>query len=136
MIHMLHTSRLFILRKLMQRIFFINSSIVHRLESAREQTIKSYRTSIAEVIILCCKEELALRSHMESTLSHNTSNFIEILQVVVSHNPLLGEKTCNSPQNATYLSPEIQNQLLEVMGSIARDEVSKAVRNAHYFSLI
>ena len=43
---------------------------------------------------------------------------------------------CNSLQNATYLSLDIQNQLLEVMGSIARDEVKKAVRNARYFSLL
>ena len=50
-----------------------HSSIVHRLESAHEQTIKSnhhYIASIAEVIILCCKQELAFRDHMESTLSH------------------------------------------------------------------
>ena len=73
---------------------------------------------------------------MESTLSHKRGNFIEILQAVVCHDPLLREKTYNNPQNATYLFPEFQNQLFEVMGSIARDEVSKAVRNAHYLSLM
>ena len=87
---------------------------MHRLDSAHEQTIKSnrhYIARIAEVIILCCKQELALRGHMESTRSHNRGDFIKILQVVISHDPLHREKMCNSHQNATYLSLEIQNLL-------------------------
>ena len=58
---------------------------------------------------------------MESTLSHNRGN-LEVLQVVVSHDPLHREKKCNSPQNATYFSPEIQIQLLQFMGSIAMED--------------
>ena len=69
-----------------------HSSIVHRLESAREQTVKSnrhYITSIAEVILLCAKQEFALRGHDESTESHNRGNFREILELVASHDPIL-----------------------------------------------
>ena len=42
----------------------------------------------------------------------------------------------DNPHNATYTSPDIQNQLLEVMGGLVRGEVCKAVQDARYYSLL
>ena len=115
-----------------------HSSIVHRLETAREKTKSNryYIKSLAEILLLCARQELAIRGHKESSESQNKGNFLEILHLLVAHDPILKEKFFNNPHNATYTSPDIQNQLLEVMGDISRDEVCKAVRNAGFFSLL
>ena len=73
---------------------------------------------------MCARQEFALRGHDKSTKSHTRGNFLEILHLIISHDPILTERRLSNPQNATYLSPDIQNQLLGVMGSIARDEVA------------
>ena len=56
-----------------------HSSIVHRLETAREKTIKSnryYIKSLAEILLLCARQELAIRGHKESNDSQNKGNFL------------------------------------------------------------
>lgn len=95
-----------------------HSSIVHRLESAREQTVKSnrhYITSIAEVILLCAKQEFALRGHDESTESHNRGNFREILELVVSHDPILRERILRE----RMLNPQIATVALVYINIVA-----------------
>ena len=49
---------------------------MHRLESAH----RHYIASIAEVILLCARQEFALRGHDESTKSHNRGNLRTCLQ--------------------------------------------------------
>lgn len=116
-----------------------HTSVAHRLDSARAQVIKSnrhYIKTIAEVILLCAKQELALRGHKESSKSLTRGNFLEILSLVAHHDPIIKEKLQEGPQNAKYTSPEIQNSLLEVLGGITRDTICNFIREAHVFSLL
>ena len=69
-----------------------HTSIANRLDSARAQLVKSnhhYIKTIAEVILLCAKQELALRGHRESAKSQNRGNFLEILSLVARHDPVI-----------------------------------------------
>ena len=57
-----------------------NTLIGDRLDSTRRQQIQEnryYLKSIAEIILLCARQDLALRGHRESMESSNRGNFLK-----------------------------------------------------------
>ena len=105
------------------------TSVASRLDSARNEHIRlnrHYLQSVAEVILLCSHLEIALQGHDESNDSLNKGNFCEIVK----------QRLEQGPQNATYLSPEIQNMLLRIMGDMLRKLISDSVRQVGFFSLL
>ncbi len=115
------------------------TSVADRLGSARNEQIRlnrHYLQSVAEVILLCSRLEIALRGHDESNSSLNKGNFRELLEVVAKHDPIVKERLEQGPRNATYLSPEVQNLLLRIMGDMLRKRISNEVKQAGFFSLL
>ena len=114
------------------------TSVASRLDSARNEHIRlnrHYLQSVAEVILLCSHLEIALWGH-ESNDSLNKDNFGEILQVVAKHDLVVEQRLEQRQRNATYLSPEIQNMLLHIMGDVLRKLISDSVWQAGFFSLL
>lgn len=67
-------------------------SITDRLGSARNEQIKQnrhYLKTIAEILLLCSKQEIALRGHKEAEISMNRGNFLELLMLVARHDPII-----------------------------------------------
>ena len=58
------------------------------------------------------------------------------MQLVAKHDLIVKQRLEQGPQNATYLSPEIQNLLLHIMGDMLRKLISDGVRQASFFSLL
>ena len=115
------------------------TSVANCLDSARTEQIRlnrHYLRSVAEVILLCSRLEIALRGHDESDVSLNKGNFREILEVVAKHDPIVKQRLEQGPQNATYLSPAVQNMLLCIMGDMLRKRISEGVQKAGFFSLL
>ena len=115
------------------------TSVANRLDSARREQIplnRHYLQSVAEVILLCSRLEIALRGHDESDVSLNKGNFRQILEVVAKHDPVIKQRLEQGPRNATYLSPKVQNMLLRIMGDILRKRISDSVQRAGFFSLL
>ena len=75
-----------------------------------------YIKTIAEVLLLCSKQEIALRGYRESSDSMNWDKFfLEILNLIGEHDPIVKHRIMHGPKNATYTSPGIQNTLLNIM---------------------
>ena len=85
---------------------------------------------------LCVLQDLALQGHREGEDSHNTGNFLKILELVGNHDSIVGEKLQNVPQKATYTSPEIQNSVLQTMGEMLRSHICVEIKKARVFSLL
>ena len=83
--------------------------------------------SIAEVILLCAKQEVALRGHDESEYS---GNFHSLLKLVGANDDLVRKWLEGSLGNAKYTSPEVQNELLAVMGEMVLETICKMVQEA------
>lgn len=60
--------------------------------------------------------------------SRNRGNLIEILKWSATTDSVAKAILEDSAGNATYLSPQIQNELLNIMGNQIRDRISKKVR--------
>ena len=116
-----------------------SSNVANQLQKSRLELVQSnryYIKSLCKVILLCAKQDLALRGHRESSDSQNQGNFLEILKLISDHDEVIHQKLQNLPGNATYTSPEMQNTLLKVMGSIVRDQICRKLRNASMYSIL
>ena len=51
-------------------------------------------------------------------------------------NTALDEHFKSAPRNATYRSPNIQNQLISCAGSFVREAILREVREASFFSIL
>ena len=91
--------------------------------------------TIAEVILLCAKQELALRGHKKSSKSQNQGNFVEILNLVSRHDPFIKEKLRKGLRMPnTHLQRSKTH--LRVLGGIAQDTICNFIQKAHVFSLL
>ena len=87
--------------------------------------------------MLCCRQEISLRGHRESSDSANRGNFLEIMSLVVAeHDPVIKHKLSDGPRNALYTSPDIQNQLLNTMTCMVRESICDKIRKAEVFSVL
>ncbi|CAC5424108.1 unnamed protein product [Mytilus coruscus] len=90
---------------------------------------------IIETIISCGQQNTALRGHEE-----DKGNFMALLQYRSKDNDLLREhlyrknmENIQSTNNTTYLSPEIQNEIIEICGEIISDDIVKTCNAAPRF---
>ena len=66
----------------------------------------------------------------------NRGNILELLDLVAKHDTIIQHKITNTPQNATYTSPQIQNDLLHIMASIVQSRISTDVIKAGIYSIL
>ena len=92
--------------------------------------------SIAETLLLTSRLEIALRGHDESKSSLNRGNFLEIFSLFANHDPIVQECIDEGPKNATYLSPDAQNSILQIMGKMIRGTICEQVQQSGYFLLM
>ena len=61
---------------------------------------------------------------------------MELLDLVAKHDTIVQQKITNTPQNATYTSPQIQNDLLHIIAGMVRRRISTDVRKAGIYSIL
>lgn len=106
----------------------LNKSLPEMLTNHNSKVIeenKHYIKTLAEILLLTCKLEIAQRGHDESKDSVNKGNFLELVDAFSKRDPLFKKKLMETGGNAKYLHSSIQNELLEILGN----EVLKTVRD-------
>ena len=68
---------------------------------------RHYIRTLSEVILLCARQEIALRRHKESSNSDNRGNFREILTLMTAHDSMVSQRLIDCPYNAIYTLAEI-----------------------------
>jgi hypothetical protein len=116
-----------------------DTTIDRRFDTSRKypiETNRHYIRTVAEVLLKCCQQDMALREHREHDISLNRGNFREWLDVVANLDDVIKNKLCSASHNAIYTSPDIQNTLINIMGDIVRNSVCSAVQKIQMFSLL
>lgn len=114
-------------------------TVSEQLGSNRYEMIKKnrhYFQAICDVILTCCRQDIALRGHRETADSLNRGNFLDILSLLSKYDPIIADRLCRDPQNALYTSHNIQNAIINIMGSYVRQQISTSVQKAEHFSLL
>jgi len=121
----------------------ITSIVLHfqayREKLERQAQLKENNRQILECIIDALKylvrQGLALRGDDESPDSENRGNFLELLSLLAKSNPLLDDWLRNHPGNVSWLSPQIQNELLDCMAIEVTHKIS-SVCQGKMFSIM
>lgn len=120
-------------------------SISVQINNAAKELVASNRKkllSIIETIILCGRQNIPLRGHRDAGTDlelacEGHGNFWALLQFRISSgDTLLREHLTTAPKNATYVSPDIQNQVIQVLGDHILHKILINVKGAKYFSVI
>ena len=115
------------------------------MSKAREITVARNKKlkSIAETIIFCGQQGLALRGHRDDltcqdTAPHaNPGNFISLLHFRIKCGDIiLDEHLRSCGRNATYTSKTIQDQMIAVCGEIIRSSILQEIRCPPLFSIM
>ena len=115
--------------------FQLNTALKERVEKNRHII-----RWVIKVIFLGGKQCLPLRGNRESLFQEgqNPGNFLEILKLLNEANIEL-EQPLRNPlaKNATYISPYIQNQIMNIVGyDIIQKDLIGEIKEAKFFSIL
>jgi Domain of unknown function (DUF4371) len=82
------------------------------------------------------KQDLAFRGHDESDTSSNRGNFIELIHFLSEYNPQLHKWLDSHPGNVTYMSSEIQDEIISILANKIRNAMSNDITQTGMLSLI
>ena len=100
--------------------------------------------SVVETIILCGRQNIALRGHRDSgtdlevqSAQSNHGNFWALLNFRISADDThLRDHVQRAARNATCTSPDTQNQLVNILGDHVRDTILGKVRSSLCYTVI
>ena len=121
-----------------QAVDAVLSSQVRQTMVTNQKVIES----LLRVIILCGKQELALRGHRDDRIDwqsdekSNEDNFIQLVRFRAETNTILSRYLLKAPKNACYTSKTIQNELFSVVGNSILNYIISEVKSARYYSII
>jgi hypothetical protein len=95
---------------------------------------KEHLTKVTETIMWLGKQGLALRGHDESMDSQNRGNFLELLELRSVDCPAL--KKYLQIETFKYTSPDVQNELIEIIGQLILKPIIAEINATGVFCLI
>lgn len=124
------------------KILDVCSQINKNKKKEIEENRKKLKT-IIQTLKFCGRQELALRGHIDSgrvTLkepTHNDGNFRALLRFrVQSGDEILKEHLLNANHNAMYTSPDIQNEIIQLIGSEITLQIVKRATKSRFFTVL
>ena len=106
----------------------------------KQATISKNRTVISKlfgVVQFLSKLNLPFRGHDESAGSLNKGVFQELVAyLAASGDEVLADHLISASENAQYTSPQIQNEMIGIIGSSIQFEIVQAVKRAQVFTVM
>lgn len=102
-----------------------DSSVRDALDKAYKKKVEEnriYIKTVAEVLLLTAMQNLSQRGHLETDTSQNKGNFLELMELLSKHNPLIAKKMKDAG-NAKYTSNTIQNEVIECLSEMVREDI-------------
>ena len=120
-------------------------SRLNRVLAERVAVNRQKLSSIMKTIVLCGRQNIALRGHRDSLTdverdilgSDNHGNFLALLNFrIEAGDTVLGEHLSTAARNATYTSNTIQNQIVDVLSDQVKQQIIQKVKAAKWYTVI
>ncbi len=123
------------------------SSVAKQISSHHQRVVEGnrlYLKYINETLVFCAKQNMSLRGHLESRSkvneqsNDNRGNFLELLSLRCADNSWLEQRFAsqNASSEGMWTSPEIQNEILQLVGKQCLKRICEEARNSQYFGVI
>lgn len=100
-----------------------HSSVVEILTNTTLEKRRYYMRSIIEVIIFLIKNEVAFRGNWDEDHHKEDGIFRNLFEFKLKDNEYLRKCQDVMPRNATYMSPEIQNEIIAIIAKIIQKKI-------------
>lgn len=100
---------------------------LQRLADEKEKNRRNL-TCIIDIIRFLARQGIAFRGHDEDDSSSNRGNFLEFVHFIAKYHSPLNEWITTHPGNVSWLSPQIQNELIEVVAAECVGAIAKQCR--------
>ena len=89
-------------------------------------------------MLLCGRQNIPLRGHSDSNSSQvvNKGNFKAILEFRALGDPQLQKHLLEGAKNAQHTSPIIQNEIIEICGSLTLEKIGSAIKQNGLYSIL
>ncbi|KAK1171307.1 zinc finger MYM-type protein 1-like, partial [Acipenser oxyrinchus oxyrinchus] len=114
-----------------------HGNIAQILTSAHASDIaerREYLRRIVAVTSMLGRQGLSFRANDESSESTNRENFLECMELLKEFDPFL--QRYNTPSNATYLSPESQNDMIECCAQEITDTIVSEMSKSGMYAIM
>ena len=112
------------------------SNVLDSARSARIKEKRHYIKTVADILLLCARQNIALRGHRENEDALNKGTFLEILRYTAKCDKVVADRLQEGPRNAIYTAPAIQNQILDILGRMVRQQVCNGAKEAGVFTVL
>ena len=106
----------------------------HQIENNRAVLIQ-----IISAIKMCAIQNIPLRGHRDAGLikdsGRDMGNFKEILRLMSTKSKNLQVHITSGSSNAQYTSPEIQNEIIDIIANLTKAKILGRIRNATCFAI-
>uniref|UniRef100_A0A669BDB9 TTF-type domain-containing protein n=1 Tax=Oreochromis niloticus TaxID=8128 RepID=A0A669BDB9_ORENI len=116
-----------------------NETLMTAMDDHRQKQVlenQTYIRTIAEILILTATENIAQRGHRESADSNKRDIFLEMLNMVGNHDPVVKRRLEQQAKNALYTSKTIQNEIVSCLAEMVAEEIIREVKDSGQFSVI
>ncbi|KAM9330997.1 zinc finger MYM-type protein 1-like [Gastrophryne carolinensis] len=79
---------------------------------------------------------LAFRGHRENIGEVNNGNFLTIVELLAKYDSVLKDLLQKPQGTVKYLSPQIQNELISLLGSKVEEDIVSEIKNSQFYSVI
>ncbi|KAK3737215.1 hypothetical protein QZH41_011272, partial [Actinostola sp. cb2023] len=116
------------------------STVSCLFDKERDQHIRENREilkAIAKAVLYCGRQCIALRGDKEKLdQPGNPGNFLALLKLMAEKDHLLHEHL-NPNRRVTYLSPQSQNEMIQVIGKhFIQRKIVQEIKDAKYYSIL
>lgn len=107
-----------------------------------QQTWRDILDRIVSTVKFLAEQNLALRGHREFLDDDNTENpgnFLALLRYLGKYDPVVRQHLDHAslnPRSPSYLSHEIQNEFIELLGKSIKKSIVSDIKSAKYFSIM
>ncbi|KAF0749987.1 zinc finger MYM-type protein 1-like, partial [Aphis craccivora] len=110
----------------------LNSKVAENREFVKE---------IIKTLLFLSRQNMALRGHNESKSSKNQGNFLELIKLLSTNNPLLSSNllkigNTKGKNRLTFLSNVSQNKILNILGEMVHGQILQKIKTSGVYSFI
>lgn len=91
---------------------------------------------IVNVTLTMAMNNMAFRGHREKIGEVNSGNFLAIIELLAEYDPILKQLLQLPQGKVKYLSPKIQNEVIDILSKQVLNDILSEVQNAQFYSLI
>jgi len=91
---------------------------------------------IINVTLTLASCNMAFRGHRDVLGQENAGNFLSIIKLLASYDPVLQELINRPEGSVKYLSHDIQNEIVHILSQHVKDDVINEINDAPFYSII